>query len=143
MRCAALALLWLAIAGPGAALAADAACTPARLGELARQFRADRVEALDRDSPRWHQLHDWSGPMHARMTEIAECATQRALRRDALEALLGAPDAVAAPGARHATVPVPAGEEHLVYWWRGGHDYLYFVVRDGAVAASAWWFAGE
>jgi hypothetical protein len=34
-------------------------------------------------------------------------------------------------------------EEILVYFWRGWHDFLYFVIYEGKVKCSGWWFAYE
>ncbi|CAK0745955.1 hypothetical protein CCP4SC76_1660005 [Gammaproteobacteria bacterium] len=61
----------------------------------------------------------------------------------AVNKLLGKPDEVFVGGSHHNSKVVPRGEKYLVYWWRGGHDYLYLVVRHGRVVRSAWWFAGE
>lgn len=33
--------------------------------------------------------------------------------------------------------------ERLVYFWRGWHDYLYFVCKDGVVQEHRWYFAYE
>lgn len=33
--------------------------------------------------------------------------------------------------------------EILVYYWRGGHDFIYFVTKGNEVVKSGWWYAGE
>lgn len=33
--------------------------------------------------------------------------------------------------------------EQLIYFWRGWHDYLYFVCNDGVVQEHRWFFAYE
>ena len=33
--------------------------------------------------------------------------------------------------------------EYLVYHWRGGHDFLFFISEDGLIVDHGWWFAYE
>jgi len=33
--------------------------------------------------------------------------------------------------------------EYLIYSWRGGHDFLFFISEDGRIADHGWWFAYE
>jgi hypothetical protein len=33
--------------------------------------------------------------------------------------------------------------EYLVYFWRGWHDFLFFISEDGLVVDHGWWFAYE
>ena len=35
------------------------------------------------------------------------------------------------------------GLEYLVYFWRGMHDFLFFIIEDGVVKDHGWWFAYE
>lgn len=35
------------------------------------------------------------------------------------------------------------GREYLIYFWRGMHDFLFFIVEDGRVMDHGWWFAYE
>ena len=63
--------------------------------------------------------------------------------RAAIVSHLGKPNESFAAGSVHLGRIVPQGYEHLVYWWRGGHDYLYFIVRGQNSEASRWWYAGE
>ena len=40
--------------------------------------------------------------------------------------------------------PLPQGErEYLIYFWRGWHDFLFFINEDGRIIDSGWWFAYE
>jgi len=77
------------------------------------------------------------------MTETGRLAAERRLTRKELVALLGPPDETLGAGQDHHGTPVPRGETHLVYWWRGGHDALSFVLHRDVVTADRWWFAGE
>lgn len=33
--------------------------------------------------------------------------------------------------------------EYLVYHWRGGHDFLFFISEEGLIVDHGWWFAYE
>jgi hypothetical protein len=33
--------------------------------------------------------------------------------------------------------------EYLIYHWRGGHDFLFFINEGGVIADHGWWFAYE
>ncbi len=33
--------------------------------------------------------------------------------------------------------------EYLIYFWRGWHDFLFFISEDGVIADHGWWFAYE
>jgi hypothetical protein len=110
---------------------------------LAAACRRDRRDVRDEGSPRRTALEAWDGPMHRSMVELAECAVRRRLARRDLVRSLGAADRVVKAGGTHQGIAVLAGQEHLIYWWRGGHDYLYFTVENGAVTGSDWWYAWE
>ncbi len=52
--------------------------------------------------------------------------------------------------ARHAVLVAALAPHHrdpfdrlLVFYWRGGHDFLYFQVRGTRIVGHAWWNAGE
>ena len=110
--------------------------------ELAARFRAYRAALCDTTATPDPQLRAWAGPVHAVMAELGE-----RLARDqspaTIAALLGEPDEVVPAGRRHSGLVVSPGCEHLLYRWRGGHDYLYFVACGGRVQSSRWWHAGE
>jgi len=33
--------------------------------------------------------------------------------------------------------------EYLIYHWRGGHDFLFFINEGGLIVDHGWWFAYE
>jgi hypothetical protein len=33
--------------------------------------------------------------------------------------------------------------QNLVYEWRGGHDFMFFIVERGVIVDHGWWFAYE
>ncbi|HMZ81919.1 MAG TPA: hypothetical protein PLL06_19640 [Acidobacteriota bacterium] len=125
-------------------------CTPVQaqahsptLEQQAAQFRAYR-EALRKDTHRQKiELRHWNGPVHKLMSELGDRLEQDHLPEKQVIKLLGKPDDVISGGKRHSGMLVPKNEKHLLYWWRGGHDYLYLVVRQGKIAEARWWYAGE
>lgn len=39
--------------------------------------------------------------------------------------------------------PVKGKREYLVYHWRGGHDFMFFISEEGIIVDHGWWFAYE
>jgi hypothetical protein len=35
------------------------------------------------------------------------------------------------------------GRVYLIYHWRGGHDFLFFISEGGRIVDHGWWFAYE
>lgn len=33
--------------------------------------------------------------------------------------------------------------EYLIYYWRGGHDFMFFINESGVIVDHGWWFAYE
>ncbi len=33
--------------------------------------------------------------------------------------------------------------EYLIYFWRGWHDFIFFISEDGRIVDHGWWFAYE
>jgi len=33
--------------------------------------------------------------------------------------------------------------EYLIYFWRGWHDFLFFISEGGRIVDHGWWFAYE
>jgi hypothetical protein len=36
-----------------------------------------------------------------------------------------------------------SNREYLIYFWRGWHDFLFFISEDGRIVDHGWWFAYE
>jgi hypothetical protein len=36
-----------------------------------------------------------------------------------------------------------SNREYLIYFWRGWHDFLFFISEDGVIVDHGWWFAYE
>lgn len=110
---------------------------------LARDFSRYRARLKAAPDARDPELWNWGGPLHATMCRLGEelgngTHTERDVRR-----AMGRPDKEFRGGAWTGVLWVPRDEKHLIYWWRGGHDYLYFVVKRGRVDSARWWSALE
>jgi hypothetical protein len=35
------------------------------------------------------------------------------------------------------------GREYLIYFWRGWHDFIFFISEGGVIVDHGWWFAYE
>lgn len=113
------------------------------LEHQAAQFRAYRI-ALKKDANRQQtELRHWNGPVHKLMSELGDRLELEHLPEKQVIKLLGKPDEIIKGGKYHNGMLVPKHEKHLIYWWRGGHDYLYLIIRQGKIAEAKWWYAGE
>lgn len=121
----------------------DAMAPPEDTSDLARQYREYRRELHEGSAVRRAELRDWRGPLHEVMASLGErLASGRHTAAEVL-ALMGAPDVTLAAGSTHNGRPVPPGATLLIYWWRGGHDCLEFLVRAGLIESAQWYYAGE
>lgn len=137
MRTILLALLLMVWAGASAE-------TP--LEADAREFRELRqVRGWFSGGPAFLDAVDkWGGRKQVLMCKLAEQLDQGEFSAEQLVALLGEPDQRIEPhGPGWQTISPKLGDLVLVYYWRGGHDYLYFMCEKGRVTGSSWWMAGE
>lgn len=94
----------------------------------------------------WNDAVDrFGGRKHVVMTELGKSLGAPGTARAQVIATLGDPDEIARPGEELWSYvhPDASGSEMLVYHWRGRHDFLYFLVRDGKVLRADWWMALE
>ncbi len=80
-----------------------------------------------------HDLDAWDGRMHNVMIELGDYFGKPIWKKSDIINFLGEPDATEKKN----------GEEKLVYFWRGWHDYLYFTCKNGIIQSSEWYFAFE
>lgn len=120
---------------------------------LVMEFRELRTINGHFDGGPWRNDVDrWMGRKHRVMEALRQAIDVRGFGRPQLVEQLGTPDRTLdendpmfhtfARDFKHSTEnhgPV----EILVYHWRGGHDFLYFVAIDEMLVDSGWWHAGE
>lgn len=124
---------------PGPKTATAEESTP----DLAKRYQQYRKDIRAGTAAVQAQLRDWKGPMHEVMAILGERLTTGRHPSKEVISLMGPPDETLLGGSDHNGKQIPDGETYLVYWWRGGHDYLYFVVRGGVVESAKWYYAGE
>jgi predicted PolB exonuclease-like 3'-5' exonuclease len=118
------------------------------MSALAREFRALRAQKGHFSGEEWNDTVDrFGGRKHVVMQALGDALGDGTHTRAEIVQLLGAPDAVLAPGDmmfREAYDGADARvRELLVYQWRGGHDFLYFGSDGVRVYAHGWWAALE
>jgi hypothetical protein len=121
---------------------------------LFRDLRARR-ESLGQQAWADPDLSAWGGRLHRLMGEVGELFARPPYTKALLAEWLGPPDRVETfpqmrshLGGRQLLVEEAAnrlrpGREYLVYFWRGGHDFLFFVNEEGRIVSHGWYFAGE
>lgn len=111
--------------------------------ELASRYRKYR-EILSTKSPDYQaELFNWAGSFHKAMVILGQRLGSGEHTLQEVISLMGEPDEVLQNDFHPYGTEIPSGEKHAVYFWRGRHDYLYFVVRREIVVMSRWWHAYE
>jgi len=127
------------------------------IARLAREFRELRLVGGHFSGGAWNDDTDrWGGKLHKVMTQLGELLGNPRYRKADICTLMGKPDKLVAKDGseeslgHYASIGSPytpsqrdAKEEHLVYRWRGYHDYLYFVSYDSVIREAKWYFALE
>ena len=129
-----------------------------RVAALAGQYRELRErrrqlpqgvfdEELQTDGGKFHEVLSSLGVELGRPPYTKRTVTQ----------CLGAPDAVKSGKQMRPFLDIynrelrKAGREasekpgrvYLIYHWRGGHDFLFFISEGGRIVDHGWWFAYE
>jgi len=96
----------------------------------------------------WNDALDkWGGHKHQVMLSLGERLGDGTHAPGEMIALMGAPDEVLARGEAMFSNAYrgadPRVRRLLVYYWRGGHDFLFFASDGSMVLASGWWAALE
>lgn len=129
-----------------------------RVAALAAEYREQRERrrrlprgVFDRES------QADGGKLHNVLGALGEAMGRPPYTRRTITGCLGSPDAVKygkqmrpfldiynrelrKAGREAKDVP---GRVYLIYHWRGGHDFLFFITEGGRVVDHGWWFAYE
>lgn len=129
-----------------------------RVAGLAREYR--ELRAKRRQLPpgvRLKELDDSGGRLNRTLSDLGvELGHPPHTKRFVLECL-GEPDAVFGYRKMHNYLGIyyrgrPETERkaqeqrnrtYLIYWWRGWHDFLFFISEEGVIVDHGWWFAYE
>ena len=93
------------------------------------------VESVDKFGGRKHEV----------MAQLGTSLGDGSFTEAQVVELMGPPDQFAEPGNPWWSLirNSEGSERALLYYWRGGHDLLYFRVHAGKVIGSDWWMAYE
>lgn len=79
------------------------------------------------------ELDKWNGKLHNIMIKLGENLGKPDYKCSDIINFLGDPD----------EIKKDIEEEHLIYYWRGKHDYLYFICKNGFIQKSEWYYSYE
>jgi hypothetical protein len=132
----------------------------APIEEIASEFREIRKIKGHFDGEKWKDGVDkWKGRKHRLMIELSSRISGGKYKKDDIIKLLDQPDRIVhkgddlfkqiihqhefdllQKGYEPSTMP---SYEFLVYYWRGKHDFLFFICLEDIIVHSDWWYAGE
>ena len=161
MKCLALtAILLVAAAAPARAEGSEGRCRglDERVAALAREYRELRERR--RQLPQGvfdEELQADGGEFHAVLYALGAEMGRPPYTRRTITECLGEPDAVKIGKQMRPFLDIynrelrKAGREasekpgrvYLIYHWRGGHDFLFFISEGGRIVDHGWWFAYE
>ena len=102
-------------------------------------------------------LRDHGGKLHRVLQSLGTELGHPPSTRKIIVGCLGEPDAIKGHAAMVPYLGIYERErqkagreprakrdrEYLVYYWRGGHDFMFFISEDGLIVDHGWWFAYE
>lgn len=125
----------------------------APLEQIAADFRRLRTVPGHFGGAKWNDDVDrWMGTKHRIMLELGTRLVRSEFSKPDVIQLLNPPDQIALKGncLYHQIISLPgydalpeAPYEFLIYYWRGRHDFLFFICQGGIVIGSNWWYGGE
>ena len=125
----------------------------APLEQVAADFRRMRTIRGHFAGGAWNGGADrWMGTKHRLMRELGTRLGRSEFSKPDVIQLLNPPDHIARKGDRlylqiitltgYDALP-DAPYEFLIYYWRGHHDFLFFICLGGKIFGSDWWYEGE
>jgi hypothetical protein len=153
-------MLLLLVACAGQTASPDGAVESAKdfptgdpIEDVAAEFRGLRTVQGHFDGGDWNDDVDkWMGRKHQLMIQLGTHLGSGAYGKGKVVRLLGSPDRTASPGDDLFDLvdslpeferPTTGPYEFLIYYWRGTHDFLYFISQGETILNSGWWYAGE
>jgi hypothetical protein len=114
---------------------------------------------LKNEHGHWHNqphnpaIDNFEGERHQAMKELQQQLGQTGTSADEIQRLMGPPTKILNEPdmvlnheflRTNADYQYPANAKIWIYEWRGGHDYVYFVIsKDNKVVQSDWYNAWE
>ena len=138
---------------PSTTETATAAPVTKKVLELAKQYRELRKVKGHFTGGEWNDdVDSSSGRLYTVLDDLRKALGNPSYKRADIVLLMGEPDAILSRDSKEYLfqrgTPDLAGKggaekNLLVYFWRGWHDYLYFVCQDEAIQEAGWYFALE
>lgn len=126
---------------------------PAEVQAAADAYQELRPIAGQFSGGEWYaDADDWHGSKHTAMIKVAAFADDNEISEIILLELLGRPDLVVQEDDTLLNLIKlqPDYEDtqtessiHLIYYWRGEHDFLFFESDRGTIVQSGWWYSME
>jgi uncharacterized protein YjiS (DUF1127 family) len=128
-----------------------------RMASLAREYRELRLKR--RHLPpgaRLKELDDSGGRLNRILSDLGVELGRPPHTQRTVTGWLGQPDAIL--GKREmkkylgvyyrgresvSTAELRRDRKYLIYFWRGWHDFLFFITEKGVIVDHGWWFAYE
>jgi hypothetical protein len=102
-------------------------------------------------------LDNYGGKLHEVLSSLGVELGHPPYTKETIVACLGEPDAIRShkrmsnflgiyqTELRKAgrKVEERSDREYLIYFWRGWHDFIFFISEDGRIVDHGWWFAYE
>ena len=113
------------------------------IDSLAKVYRSLREQHQKQKSGEFNKdLDAWDGRMHHVMEELGKRLGTPGYTKNDIVSFMGKPDTVMVVRGLEDKTP-PTEVIHLVYFWRGWHDYLFFACQKDTIMKAGWYFAGE
>ena len=120
-----------------------------------RELRAKRQQQLP--GVRIKELDDSGGRLERTLSALGVALGHPPHTRREILKIMGAPDAIRRDREmanflgiyeRERRKSAPSlkprrDRKYLIYFWRGGHDFLFFISEGGLIVDHGWWFAYE
>ena len=123
------------------------------LEQMAAHYRSLRTIPGHFEGGTWNDdVDQWMGRKHKLMIDLGSRLGEGEYHNTEIIQLLNPPDQIARQGnpLYDLIISLPgydalptASYEFLVYYWRGMHDFLFFICKDGIIIGSDWWYAGD
>jgi hypothetical protein len=128
-----------------------------RAEALAREYRElrDRRRRSSRENFD-RELDASGGKLHEVLASLGVELGHRPYTKRIITGCLGGPDAIKRGNQMESFLGVYNRErglarrkigvkrrEYLIYFWRGWHDFLFFISEGGSIVDHGWWFAYE
>ena len=138
-----LLLMILICFSAGALLGAVAKTNQTSTDSLAREYHSLRKQHKMQKAGTFDKnLDAWDGRLRVVMEELGKRLGTPGRTRNDVVGTMGKPDTVMVLHDQEGKDPAK-DETRLIYFWRGWHDYLFFVCRKDTIMKTEWFYAGE